>query len=510
MSKTVFLINFAHPTSIAVARKLKDKGVKIAYCNGRRDDYEQFCKDSIHDDTIFHEAFDAVKNKPPAGIDTTKFEPLGREMIEKLYPYEGQVFSMIGRADFSDSPLAKKKDIYYQYITFWRGMIKKLRPDVIVFASIPHSGVSYTLYGMAKVLGVRVVILDEINIATRTVCIDDHQTGFLKLDHYQKNNEKQYTVDDLSDDLRDYYCRQLDPNVDSTPVDFKIGLNKKAPLGIPTLSKIISHLIRFTLFKVTYQYLLMMFTKGHQEGILGQNLTGIQYKLVFTRRNKVNKFLQKEYERLETKFDPAKKFIYIPLNIQPEKTTCPMGGVFDNQIAMIRLIASCLPDGWAIYIKENPQQWLAANIGSYLYRYPGYYEEIAKIKNTHFVPITTSTYDLINKSQAVATVTGTAGWEAILRSKPVLVFGYVWYMYCNGVFRVEDMISCQKAMQKIAEGYKPSQQKIINYLFALDKNSIRARYAGMYEQDTISHEDNIDALAEALYHTINYDFNYAK
>ena len=76
-------------------------------------------------------------------------------------------------------------------------------------------------------------------------------------------------------------------------------------------------------------------------------------------------------------------------------------------------------------------------------------------------------------------------------------------MYCNGVFRVEDTASCRKAIQKIVEGYKPSQQEVINYLAALDKNSVRARYAGMYEQDTISREDNSNALAEALYQSVN-------
>ncbi|MBI4120275.1 MAG: hypothetical protein HY454_02300 [Parcubacteria group bacterium] len=217
----------------------------------------------------------------------------------------------------------------------------------------------------------------------------------------------------------------------------------------------------------------------------------------------MQKFLKKEYDRLETTFDASKKYIYIPLNVQPEKTTCPMGNVFDNQLLMIRIIASCLPDGWVIYVKENPQQWLAANMGSYLYRYPEYYEHIAKLKNTRLVPVSTSTYDLISKSQAVATVTGTAGWEAILRSKPTLVFGSVWYMYCNGVFRVEDTDSCRKAIQKIVAGHTPNQQKTINYLVALDKNSIRARYAGMYEQDTMSREDNSNALAEALYQSVN-------
>ena len=33
---------------------------------------------------------------------------------------------------------------------------------------------------------------------------------------------------------------------------------------------------------------------------------------------------------------------------------------------------------------------------------------------------------LIDKCKAVATITGTSGWEALIRGKPVLHFGYPW------------------------------------------------------------------------------------
>ena len=52
-----------------------------------------------------------------------------------------------------------------------------------------------------------------------------------------------------------------------------------------------------------------------------------------------------------------------------------------------------------------------------------------------YLPIGVPTLELIAKSRAVATITGTAGWEALQMGKPVICFGYAWYRSFPGVFR---------------------------------------------------------------------------
>ena len=203
--------------------------------------------------------------------------------------------------------------------------------------------------------------------------------------------------------------------------------------------------------------------------------------------------------------------MYLPLSFQPERTTCPQAGVFDDQLLTVETVARALPEGWVIYVKENPGQLRPANIFSHMYRYDGYYERIVKFENVQLVPVETSTYDLIENAQAIAVGTGTAGWEALLRSKPVLVFGFVWYMYCDGVFRVSDVASCQAALKQIQAGGKPDTQKVLNYLAALDRNSVRARHFRTLfyrendygKSDYVSHDDNVGNIAEALIQALN-------
>ena len=46
---------------------------------------------------------------------------------------------------------------------------------------------------------------------------------------------------------------------------------------------------------------------------------------------------------------------------------------------------------------------------------------------------------LLDHSKLVATVTGTAAWEAICQKKKAIVFGYVWHRFLPGIFRFDEI-----------------------------------------------------------------------
>lgn len=213
---------------------------------------------------------------------------------------------------------------------------------------------------------------------------------------------------------------------------------------------------------------------------------------------------KKEYVRYQTIPDYTKKYIYVALHNQPERSTGTEGGVFVDQIAMIDLLSYVVPHDWVIYVKENHMQWVIAR--THKGRFKGYTKEIAEKKNVFVVPVETSTFDLIRNAQVVAAVTSTAAWEAVLRDKPALVFGYTWYMYCDGVFRISDLESAGNAIKKIQHGYKPDQQKVINFLKAADDTLIlgylNQRTRDMVDLNTLlikEDTENIESLSEELY-----------
>lgn len=131
-----------------------------------------------------------------------------------------------------------------------------------------------------------------------------------------------------------------------------------------------------------------------------------------------------ELENQET--DLSGDFVYFPLQMQPEMTTSALGGRFLDQAYAIERLAAMLPKGVRILVKENPKQ------GAYM-RGPLFFHRLRRIPAVQFLPASANTHALTAKARFIATVTGTAGWEAICQGKPALVFGQAWYRRLPGV-----------------------------------------------------------------------------
>ena len=104
---------------------------------------------------------------------------------------------------------------------------------------------------------------------------------------------------------------------------------------------------------------------------------------------------------------------------------------------MVEAIANVLPEGWRIYVKDNPRQ------GAYA-RGPMYFHRLARIKGVQLMPLDTSTYELSTRAQLTATVSGTAGWEALRKGKPAVVFGSAWYRSFPGIFQWQEGMDLEK------------------------------------------------------------------
>jgi hypothetical protein len=119
-------------------------------------------------------------------------------------------------------------------------------------------------------------------------------------------------------------------------------------------------------------------------------------------------------------------FVYVPLHNQPEMSTSSLGGAFRDQLLMVEALAADLPEGWRIYVKENPRQ------GSFA-RGPMFFHRLTRLRGVQFVPSDTSTHELSSRARFTASVVGTAGWEAVRKGRPTMVFGNPWYKSLPGV-----------------------------------------------------------------------------
>src|SRR3989344_4566030 len=503
----IFAVRFHSQMLAEVLKELqeRDKTIKVVYWEGSKSYFEGVAKKRRHlfPDTIFHLTEDAVTGLPAEGVDVSQFSPVGKTLISALLECESQVLTMMNTVDLDNSiPVSKKKNIYYSYIKYWHGILVSLKPDAILFGDIPHLSVHYAIYCIAKILGIRTITFKAIKIGGRIIFLDDIKDYENIRMQLESAKERNFKVEELSPDIQEHYKKQTNPNVDNQAFYTKKNYLKQraTPYHLPSKNAFVRHIKNFTILSAARDYIGMFL---HRRKIPHLERTRFSGALLWYKEhqwNRAKREHEKEYEKLQHEPDFSKRFIYVALHNQPECSTSAMGDIFVDQILMIDILSASIPHDWRLYIKESPLQWSGPR--THTGRYRGYYEEISKRKNVQFVPVGTSTFELIEKSQAVASVTGSANWEAIVRGKPALAFGYVWYMYCDGVFRVSDGDSCKAATEKIQNGYKPDTQQVLNFLAAVDRASVRGftnrKFKEGYNLD-MTYEENLKNITEGFY-----------
>jgi hypothetical protein len=455
---------------------IKDGLIEVIYWGGSKKGFKKAQElKEYFPNTIFHDSFDAVQGISASGVDAEKFEPIGADLAHAFGAVESQILIMMSSVEPTPVPILKKKHIYFKYLKYWHGVLSTLKPDAVFFGDVPHLTYQHLLYQVAKHLNIKTIMHRAVQIKGRIMFNDEikeYEALFQKYKEYEKSD---FSVEDLSFDISEHYKLQVERDKDSRLFYMqKSYINKisRSSYTIPSFQKILIHIKNLTFWKTARSYVEMFLVKKQITGIEPLVRRGIFMSFYYHKWKNIKKNFCKEYHSVMRPVDLSEKFVYVPLQNQPEGNTSAMGDVFVDQILMIDIVSSSLPKNWKLYVKESPLQWSAFR--AYRGRYKGFYKRIADMKNVILVPAETSTIELIDASQAVATVTGTAGWEAVLRGKPALLFGYIWYMYCDGILRVDGGESVRRAFQKIQEGFKPDQQKVINFLKAVDETSVRA------------------------------------
>jgi len=193
-----------------------------------------------------------------------------------------------------------------------------------------------------------------------------------------------------------------------------------------------------------------------------------------------------EYDKQPVDFNV--KFVYIPLHLQPEMTTQTLGGEFRDQLLVVEAIARLLPTDWLIYVKENPSQTSYA-------RGPMFFHRLSRIRNVQLVPSDTSSHQLSSGAQITATVCGTAGYEALCKGKPVIIFGESWYANFPGVFRWHESLSLE-SVAATRFSHESLEQSMGSLLGRSHKGIIDLYYKQLIED--FDYSSNLDSVARKI------------
>ena len=175
------------------------------------------------------------------------------------------------------------------------------------------------------------------------------------------------------------------------------------------------------------------------------------------------------------------QFIYFPLHLQPELSTDTFGLEYGDQLLALESLSAAAPEGMLIYAKENPLQTRSMRSRSF-------YRRIGMLENVRYVSSSISSFDLIQRSACVATITGTAGWEAAALQKGVIIFGLAWYSSLPGVFKWQGKGTLEKAL-----GFKHDRE---GFELAFEQIT-RKLYSGVLDDDYAEVNSGYDKVTEA-------------
>lgn len=300
-----------------------------------------------------------------------------------------------------------------KFAVYFKNIIIQEKVDLVLFLDVPHGRYDFLLYKIAKMLNVKTLF-----------CMASFWNGYSFIYENLDDIGKYEVTGNKNLSIEEKYEKYL-------PYMNKLNTKEKVKQKIANVCKFKSFvkdkqetfLRNKRIYSSFDRYLLI-----HLERVIKRQLAKNIYKKMYK-----NNFNDKIYK--------DEKFVYFPLHLQPEATTDTLGGRYYDQVLAIEKLRKILPEGWMIYIKENPKQ-------TYYMRDQTFFDRVKNIKGIRLLGKNVDTYELMQKCQFVATITGTAGWEAISGGKNALVFGYAWYRYLPGVSIYNENISLDDILNR--------------------------------------------------------------
>ncbi|MDD4271849.1 MAG: hypothetical protein PHF50_03515 [Patescibacteria group bacterium] len=169
------------------------------------------------------------------------------------------------------------------------------------------------------------------------------------------------------------------------------------------------------------------------------------------------------YDDLYDAMDDNDDFVFFPLSVEPELSLLFCAPFATDQINIIKQLAQSLPINYKLYVKEHPHM--------FGFRARKFYREIKKMPNVKLINPGINSYAIIKKAKMVASINGTAGWEALLFKKPAITFGAAFYNSLSMVKYCASMPDLPKLVKEQLENFHFDRQELFYFIAAVLENS---------------------------------------
>lgn len=472
MSETV-LVNFFiddHLFDIAksLCKKNKNK-YKFSFCHRFPDkNFSQFDHLNFIDATLLYDVNNfriAFKDLVPLSLSTKEYDFLlsgFRYVIncfDRMSPYPHRV-------DFYD-------EYFWELATYYKSFFKNNSKIMnIIFDQTPHAPWDLTLFFVAKMLKIKILILKRTNISGVAYIIEDFRdevgTFQFQYQKFFKNINFKKKREEILLDLKKKNFTALQTNGQWIFIEPRIKLPEIIRKSLFYI--ILSDLYRFIRSfyeEIPNQEVGAFKKKNNSKFSIGKKLSRVDYiKFIsgYLLRRFQNTLYDKNLEIFENENKENNKYIFFALHFQPERSTLPDGLLFANQIIAIKMLSQNIPDNFKIYVKEHPKQ-MAFDLRNDRYRSFDFYKKLKDIKNVRLLGSKSNYDNLIKNSFCTATITGSITWDGLLQGKPGIIFTNSYLAKCNSV----EVVKNNNDVAKVLKNFKKKNQDtifndVINFL----------------------------------------------
>lgn len=420
----------------------------------------------------------------------SKARALDEPTIKKISDYELIALKMMDRLDptgFS-FPFTTRMYFLHELIGIWLDIVDSRGVNLVISPSIPHRVFDYALYIVCKLKRIPFLMFQSLPFGSRSILIDDidsmpplPEAPNVSPSSPAIRSRVELTLGDYTQAIPTYMVQQAEKNSHSSV-------------------KLIWHLLknfrslRSKLKKAPSTYWVDKCAIPQRTRI---NWPRFFYLKAF-RRWRVRNFSRK-YEEMVSSETPA-HYVLFALHYQPEETSCPTGGLYFDQITILRLLDEILPDGIEILVKEHKSQFYPQT-ESASGRDHGFYEMMCRLSDrVQFSPVDKDPFVLMDNAAATITISGTIGWESALRGTPVFIFGRAWYEEMPRVFKIKSKADLMQALEKYQKlKNEDLTQDLWNFHARLEEGSVLAKHyqSKAYNEDVTS-EDSIRNLVDFI------------
>ena len=380
-------------------------------------------------------------------------------------------------------------------IRFFINIIEEFKPKKIFMQQAGENVSNLLLYGIAKKMGIETLMPINLHLRNK-IHISNNFTSKEISDRFLKSKTNYY---EKIENFEKEFLKKRDHTITVKTVS-------SFDSSIPTTSKKIKHYFNRLSNDLEPTY---------------NNIGKTKFNMLVHRINnyfeisKRKKFLDNNASRnIE-----EGKFLYFPLQSEPEATLLAFAPFYSNQISLIETVAKAIPIDSLLYVKEHPTQ------KDKFWRSIKDYKKIIDIPNVKLLHPKVNSLELVERSQGVIAISGSTGFEALFYKKPVIIFGDEHYEKLSMVTKIKEIGNLSQEIKNALMNYKFNQNELNIFMKIFNELSLQVRYASImkdgvslsaiqrngenfdltnmhFKKYTIKYEEDFKVIANAIFSKI--------